>query len=58
MARKNPCRKFDAKTVRDKLTKMNYGLVGNTSAVQICRWTKKSLRGEGGMLEGKILWYL
>ena len=26
---------------------MHYALVGNSSAVQICSWTKKSLKGEG-----------
>mgnify|MGYP000072495890 CR=1 FL=1 len=29
------------------LKKQHYALVGQHSAVQICRWTKKSLRGEG-----------
>ena len=29
------------------LKKQHYGLVGNHSAVQICRWTKNSLRDEG-----------
>ncbi len=29
------------------LTKQGYRLVGNHSAVKICEWTKKSLRGEG-----------
>lgn len=33
--------------VRDKLQRMKYAVVGNSSAVQICRWTKNSLRGEG-----------
>ena len=33
---------------------MNYGLVGKTSAVQICRWTKNSLRGEGGCWKEKF----
>lgn len=35
------------KKVRDILKKQHYALVGKHSAVQICRWTKKSLRGEG-----------
>ena len=54
MARKNPSRKYSAESVRGKLRKMNYGLVGGTSAVQICRWTKKSLRGEGGCWKEKF----
>ncbi|NPE27070.1 hypothetical protein HNV12_03650 [Methanococcoides sp. SA1] len=54
MARKNPSRKCDVVGVRDKLEKMNYGLVGETSAVQICRWTKNSLRGEGGCWKEKF----
>jgi tRNA wybutosine-synthesizing protein 1 len=47
MVRKNPGRNCDSEDVRDKLRKMNYALVGETSAVQICRWTKNSLRGDG-----------
>lgn len=47
MARKNPKRKCNSDNVKEKLEKMNYGLVGETSAVQICRWTKNSIRGEG-----------
>ncbi len=35
------------KKVRDILKKQHYGLVGKHSAVQICRWTKRSIRGEG-----------
>ncbi|XP_055388878.1 S-adenosyl-L-methionine-dependent tRNA 4-demethylwyosine synthase TYW1-like [Condylostylus longicornis] len=30
------------------LTKAGYGLVGNHSAVKVCRWTKKQLQGRGG----------
>jgi len=30
------------------LTKQGYRLVGNHSAVKICEWTKKMLRGDGG----------
>lgn len=48
----NKC--HDIKKVRKKLEKMNYGLVGETSAVQICRWTKNSLRGEGGCWKEKF----
>lgn len=33
--------------VQDILKKQHYALVGKHSAVQICRWTKKSLRDEG-----------
>lgn len=40
--------------VRERLEKMNYGLIGETSAVQICRWTKNSLRGEGGCWKEKF----
>lgn len=35
------------KKVRGILEKQKYGIVGNHSAVQICNWTKNSLRGEG-----------
>lgn len=47
MVRKNPKRKCKSNDVKDKLRKMNYALVGETSAVQICRWTKNSIRGDG-----------
>lgn len=33
--------------VEEILKKQHYRIVGNHSAVQICRWTKKSLRNEG-----------
>ncbi len=33
--------------VKDVLKKQHYEIVGGHSAVQICRWTKKSLRDEG-----------
>ncbi|MCK9596885.1 4-demethylwyosine synthase TYW1 [Candidatus Pacearchaeota archaeon] len=33
--------------VKEILKKQHYALVGKHSAVQICRWTKKSLRDEG-----------
>jgi len=36
------------KKLTDILKKQHYKLVGNHSAVQVCRWTKKSLRDEGG----------
>jgi len=44
----------DIDKVREKLRKMNYGLVGETSAVQICRWTKNSLRGDRGCWKEKF----
>jgi len=59
MARTNPKRKCDIsgegiEKVRQKLEKMNYALVGETSAVQICRWTKNSIRGEGDCWKEKF----
>lgn len=48
MARKNPKRKTNSKDVKKVLEKMNYALVGQTSAVQICRWTKNSINGDRG----------
>ncbi len=42
------------KKTREKLEKQHYGLVGEHSAVQICRWTKKSLRDEGDCWKGKF----
>jgi tRNA wybutosine-synthesizing protein 1 len=52
------CGPFDMENkirkVRENLERMNYGLVGNTSAVQICRWTKNALRGEGGCWKEKF----
>jgi tRNA wybutosine-synthesizing protein 1 len=33
--------------VKDILKKQHYAIVGKHSAVQVCRWTKKSLRNEG-----------
>ncbi len=35
------------KNVKEILKKQHYEIVGNHSAVQICRWTKRSLRDEG-----------
>jgi tRNA wybutosine-synthesizing protein 1 len=35
------------KKTKDILKKQHYGIVGNHSAIQICRWTKNSLRDEG-----------
>ncbi|MCK4997053.1 radical SAM protein [Candidatus Pacearchaeota archaeon] len=48
MARTNPSRKCKTSDVRETLQKMNYALVGETSAVQICRWTKNSINGDRG----------
>src|SRR3989338_3469895 len=36
------------------LTKQGYRLVGNHSAVKICEWTKKMIRGEGGCYKFKF----
>jgi len=33
--------------VKETLKKQHYKIVGNHSAIQICRWTKKSIRDEG-----------
>lgn len=35
------------KEAREELEKQHYALVGNHSAVKICGWTKKAVRGEG-----------
>ncbi len=35
-----------SKKIQELLRKQHYRVVGNHSAVQICRWTKRSLRGE------------
>ena len=40
--------------VRKKLEKQGYRLVGVHSAIKICRWTKKSLRGEGECYKEKF----
>lgn len=53
MARKNPQRKKHS-TTKESLEKMGYALVGKTSAVQICRWTKNSLRGKGACWKEKF----
>ncbi len=54
MVRKNPKRKCYGGDIRRTLEKMNYALVGKTSAVQICRWTKNSLRGDRGCWKEKF----
>ena len=40
--------------VQNVLKKQHYFLVGEHSAVQICRWTKKSIRDEGGCYKEKF----
>ncbi|MEM4605671.1 MAG: radical SAM protein [Candidatus Pacearchaeota archaeon] len=40
--------------IREKFRKKSYGLVGKTSAVQICHWTKQSLRGKKGCWKQKF----
>ena len=40
--------------IKSTLKKMHYELVGESSAVQVCRWTKKSLKGEGGCWKEKF----
>ncbi len=41
-------------SIRAGLKKQKYGLVGYHSAVQICHWTKNSLRGKGGCWKEKF----
>jgi len=40
--------------VRKALENKKYAIVGNHSAVQICRWTKSSLNGKGGCWKEKF----
>ena len=40
--------------IKSILKNMRYGLAGESSAVQVCRWTKKSLKGEGGCWKQKF----
>ncbi|MDH3353022.1 MAG: radical SAM protein [Nanoarchaeota archaeon] len=54
MVRKNPKRKNCPADVKSSLLKMNYALVGETSAVQICRWTKNAIRGGRGCWKEKF----
>jgi len=42
------------KKIKSLLTKQHYVIVGNHSAVQICRWTKKAIRGEGECYKQKF----
>ncbi len=41
-------------TIKEKLEKMKYAIVGNHSAVQVCMWTKKAIRGERGCWKEKF----
>lgn len=54
MVRTNPKRKACPGNVKDTLRKMNYALVGETSAVQVCRWTKNAIRGDRGCWKEKF----
>jgi tRNA wybutosine-synthesizing protein 1 len=54
MVRTNPKRKSPFGDIKKTLGKMNYALVGKTSAVQICRWTKNSIRGDRGCWKEKF----
>ncbi len=40
--------------LKQTLQKMHYGLVGESGAVQICLWTKRAIRGEGGCWKEKF----
>ena len=40
--------------IKKILEKMQYAIVGNSSAVQVCKWTKKSLRDEEGCWKQKF----
>ena len=42
------------KKIKEILEKMHYELAGESSAVQVCRWTKKSLKGEEGCWKQKF----
>jgi len=42
------------KKVKDVLKKQHYEVVGEHSAVQVCRWTKRSLRDEGTCYKEKF----
>ncbi len=37
----------DLNSIKKELERKKYSVVGNSSGVQICNWTKKSLKGEG-----------
>lgn len=40
--------------IKSDLENKKYAVVGNSSGVQICNWTKKALRGEGGCWKQKF----
>ena len=40
--------------IQTKLKKMKYGLFGNSSAVQVCRWTRNSLKEDRGCWKEKF----
>ena len=40
--------------IQTKLRKMRYGLFGNSSSVQVCRWTRNSLNGDRGCWKEKF----
>ena len=42
------------KKIKEILKKQHYEIVGKHSAVQTCRWTKKSIRDEGGCYKEKF----
>jgi len=42
------------KNIQEILKKQHYEIVGRHSAVQICRWTKKSIRNEGACYKEKF----
>ena len=42
------------KKVKQTLKKQHYKIIGDHSAIQICRWTKKSLRDEGVCFKEKF----
>ena len=44
----------DFTKARKQLIKQKYGLFGNHSAVQVCHWTKSSLRGKSGCWKEKF----
>jgi len=43
-----------SKKTKESLEKMHYGIAGNHSAVQVCRWTKNSLNGKGACWKEKF----
>src|SRR3989344_5668492 len=42
------------KEAKDELTKQQYRIIGNHSAVKICRWTKNILQGKEGSYKMKF----